>query len=45
MPRERTTCLIRRYLRLDQGQQPTVDYADEAISADLTRGEGLLDMR
>jgi hypothetical protein len=35
----------RRYARLDQRQQPTVDCADEVISADLARGEGLLDMR
>jgi len=33
------------YARLDQRQRPTVDYADEAIRADLARGEGLLDMR
>jgi len=33
------------YGRLDQRQRPTVDYADEAIRADLARGQGLLDMR
>jgi hypothetical protein len=41
----RSACEIRRYARLDQRQQPTVDCADEVISADLARGEGLLDMR
>jgi hypothetical protein len=35
----------RRYARLDQRQQPAVGSADETISADLGRGEGLLDMR
>ena len=33
------------YARLDQRQQPAADCTDEAISADLARREGLLDMR